>query len=357
MSSNSFDIDAFLSDVGIPIEGSESINPEGTIGLVSSYKEPGYEGEIDYRIRQLSYSSMLSLHQCPRKFELYKKRTTHRTEELEQSTITYAFGHVVGLGIQLVLEGAPKETIIWKMFLEWHTASLFASDDRSHKNIFYAILAIKRFIDLREQGLLANYELVYFEGKPATELSFCITLPDGFRYRGFVDAVLQHTVTQEIVVLEVKTTNSTSINAATYKNSAQAIGYSIVLDVIFPELSSYKVIYGVYQTKSKEYTLIPFVKTYLQRAQWIREVLLDVDMIKLYEAAEVYPMHGESCFNFGRECEYINTCTLSTQYLTKPCTEKEADNTKYQVNLSILDLVTTQLEKVGTQNDTSIILD
>jgi hypothetical protein len=209
-----------------------------------------------------------------------------------------------------------------------------------------AVIAIQNFVNLRKSGFLEEYELVYYRGKPATELSFCINLPDGFRLRGFVDAVLKHKESGKVVVLECKTTGSVAINPATYKNSAQAIGYSIVLDVLYPELSSYEVLYLVYQTGAREYHPIPFTKNYLQRALWIRELLLDVEMIKLYEEAEVYPMHGESCVSFGRDCEYLQSCTLSTEFLTKKCTPEEEDKTEYQINLSLVDLLEAQLKKV-----------
>jgi len=72
-----------------------------------------------------------------------------------------------------------------------------------------------------------------------------------------------------------------------------------------------------------------------------------VEMIKLYEDAGVYPMHGESCFSFFRECEFFQTCTLSTDYLTKPCTPEEEDRTEYQVVIGLADLLDTQLEKLS----------
>ena len=340
-----FNFDSFLSDMatdqpnltGSDIEGTEPVS-----GV--SWKESGYEGSIDYRIRQLSYSSMLTLHSCPRKFQLYKLRTTAGTAESEKSTVTFAFGHVVGEAIQLALEDVPEQEIIWKMYLGWHT-DLMAEDTKLNKSFFGAVLALKRFIALREAGFLKEYELVYYNGKPACELSFAIEFPDGFRLRGFVDAVLRHKLTGKVVVLECKTTGSATVNPATYKNSAQAIGYSIVLDSIFPDLSSYEVLYLVYNTKSGEYLPIPFQKTYLQRALWIRELLLDIETIKMYEEAEVYPMRGESCYSFFRECEYLNVCQLSTAYLTKPCTAEQEDKTEYQITLTLENLLDTQLAK------------
>lgn len=345
MSTISFDVDAFLSDMEPDINGSIGFLDETTEGVPGvAYAEPGYEGKIDYRVRQLSYSSLLTLHSCPRKFQLYRLRSTFRAEESIKSTVTFAFGHVVGTGIAEIFQGVPVDQVIWNMFLGWHT-DLSSRDDKLDKSIYTAIFAIQRLVAMREAGFLKEYELVYYQGKPATELSFAIDFPDGFRLRGFVDAVLRHKTTGAVIVLECKTTGAVTLNPATYKNSSQAIGYSVVLDVIYPELSAYEVLYLVYQTKAKEYTPIPFEKSYLQRALWIQELLLDIETIKLYEEAEVYPMRGESCFSFFRECEYFNTCQLSTKYLTKPCTENESDKTEYQIKLSLSDLLETQLKK------------
>jgi PD-(D/E)XK nuclease superfamily len=341
-----FNLGDFIPDVAMDELGSEGSNSGGTDGTDGvSWKEPEYEGTIDYRIRQLSYSSLLTLHDCPRKFQLYKLRTTHRSEEQLNSTITFAFGHVIGEAIQNILAGQTEEQIFFQMFLRWKP-DLFVSDDKASKSFWNAVIAIQKFISMRQSGFLQEYDLVYYNGKPACELSFAINFPDGFRLRGYVDAVLVHRTTGKVIVLELKTTGLKVLNPATYKNSSQAIGYSVVLDVIFPDISSYEVLYLVYQTTNREYHTFPFVKTYLQRALWIQEVLLDIETIKMYEQAQVYPSRGESCYNFFRECEYFNSCTLSTEYLTKKCTAEEEDTIEYQINLSLTDLIETQLTKV-----------
>lgn len=309
--------------------------------------EPGYEGKIDYRIRQLSYSSVNTLNQCARKYELYKRRSTGRTQESEQSSVTFAFGHVVGEGIQAVMRGESEEQVIMAMFLMWKP-DLFAVHERHKKSFWFAMVAVQKFMHLRAAGFLKEYRLVYYNGMPATELGFCINFPDGFRLRGFVDAVLEHIESGEVLVLECKTTWS-AIQPANYKNSAQAIGYSVVLDVVFPDISSYKVLYLVYHTGEREYTPIPFKKSYLMRAAWIRTLLLEIERIKMYEDAELYPMNGESCFSFGRECEYLQVCTLSTSTLTKPCSADQEDKTQYAINLTLADLVDVQMKKVAEQ--------
>src|SRR5207248_577896 len=106
----------FLSDIPFDINGSFGLGTERTDSSTGTgYQEPGYEGKIDPRIRQLSYSSLLTLHSCPRKFELSKKRSTHRTEEDAKSTVTFAFGHVVGEGIASVFSGLSEDIIFWRM--------------------------------------------------------------------------------------------------------------------------------------------------------------------------------------------------------------------------------------------------
>ena len=305
---------------------------------------------MDLRLKQLSYSSNLLLHVCPRKYQLYKLGIKPDTAEETSTSVTYGFGHVVGLGIQGVFESKSIQQIIWECFLMWEP-HLLDTNEKQVKSFWLAIAAVQKFHFLHTQnGYLKDWELVVHEGKPAVELGFTIDMGDRFTYRGFVDAVLCHKLTGEVMVLEVKTT-SANLNAATYKNSAQAIGYSIVLDHLFPELSAYKVLYLVYKTKLMEYEQLEFHKSYLQRALWIQELFLEVEKIKLYDATGVFPMHGESCYDFYRECDYLNLCTLSTSALSEPLTFAGAkkilreNKQKYQVKVTIQQLIAAQLRK------------
>lgn len=304
---------------------------------------------MDLRLQQLSYSSLLTFHSCPRKFQLDRLQAERQDDDENKSSVTFAFGRVVGEGVQQAFQDIPEDQILWNLFLMWDW-DLLADNPKQNKSFWEAITAVQKFIAMRENGFLDEWKLAYIDGKPCCELSFILNLPDGFKYRGFVDAVLVNTNTNEIMVLECKTTGMSSVNAATYKNSAQAIGYSIILDHLFPDHSSYEVLYLVYKTKSREYDPLPFTKSYLQRALWIRELLLDLEVIKLYEQADIYPMRGESCFTFFRECEYLYTCTLSTDKLTDPVTEAEIQkitdsHETYQLNIGIEDLIKAQLRK------------
>lgn len=298
---------------------------------------------IDPRIQRLSYSSLLTLHSCPRKFQLYKLQAQEQeTDSDGTQNITFAFGHVIGEAIASVIAGVPYNQVILNLFLGWH-ADILEEDTKRNKSFWEAMLAVDKIISLTDNGFLKDWELVYYQGKPAVELSFRVTLPDGFYIRGFVDAVLQHKVTGKIRVLENKTSSGV-LNPATYKNSAQAIGYSVVLDTLFPELSAYEVQYLVYLTKTREYETLIFNKSFVQRALWLKELLLDIETIKMYEEAGTYPMRGESCFSWYRECEYLQVCSLDTRHFIKEL-EEPLELETFQIELSIYDLINTQVAK------------
>jgi len=279
---------------------------------------------------------------------VYKRQALAAEKETEQG-VTFAYGSAVGVGIASTLEEKTPEQVILDTFLEWDV-DLLDETPRQKKSYWLAQFAVQKFIDLRAVGFLEDYELVTYKGKPATELSFQVLLPDGFIYRGFVDAVLKHKTTEEVMVLECKTSSGTA-QPAMYKNSGQAVGYSVVLDIMFPELSSYTVLYLVYETRSYSYVELPFQKSLLQRALWLQELLIDTKQIALYDSYHTYPMHGEACFDFFRECEYLSLCTLSTENLVKPLTQQivskiQADtDSAYEFTVSFEELVESQIAK------------
>src|SRR6266436_5164627 len=239
------------------------------------------EKEIHPNLKLLSDSSVKLLHLCPRKYELYK--LLGRREEVGNPDTT--FGKVVGLGTQILFSTGSLNQAIFSCFLAWPT---FIDDEEgtaSKKTFWHAIYAIEKFHLLR-QTELSNYELAYFDGKPAVELGFSISLGNGWFYRGLLDMLLVNNLTKELVVYEGKTTKFKNVHEATFKHSGQSLGYSIVVDTIAEKLSlkdtssSYEVNYAVYKTSAYEWELFPFKKTHHQRALWIRDLLLEKQYVE-----------------------------------------------------------------------------
>jgi len=301
---------------------------------------------IDPRLTRLSYSGRGTLHSCPRKYQL-SRIASERVER--ENNVTLAFGTVVGIGIQCQLECKSWEDTVLTMFNSWTLPDLLAVEEKSKKGFFEAVFAVMQFSNIRNSAL-ADYDLAIYNGKPATEFSFRIAVFGDYKYRGYIDAVLQHKVTGKLVVLEIKTTGYDVVAEATYGNSSQAVGYSVVLDTVAPGFSDYEVWYLIYKTKSQEFELLPFKKQHSQRASWLQELVMDCERIDAYEAAGLYPMHGEACRSYNRDCSFYGICTLSIDRLASiydpdnPA-HQDRDEGKYMVEFNLLQLIDTQLDK------------
>ena len=107
----------------------------------------------DPRVLNLSYSSLLTFHSCPRKFQLQKLQSKRDEIEDVPGSITFAYGHVVGAGVQAILEGKPLQQVIWEAFLEWDV-DLLAENTKQNKSFFGAVQALLQFKSMRDNGYL-----------------------------------------------------------------------------------------------------------------------------------------------------------------------------------------------------------
>ena len=287
------------------------------------------------RIKELSYSSCCTLHSCPRKF-LLDKTASHKEDT---PTVTFAFGHAVGEGIQQVLLGSNWTTVLWSMFKIWDT-DLLEEEAKSKKSIWEAVLAVQKFKNYYEDNALSEYALATVNGKPAVEVAFKINLPNGYIYRGFVDVVLQHKHTGKFLILELKTTGAYKLDEAQYKNSFQALGYAVMLSGmnLLDTANLFEVRYLVYKTRAKEFSEFSFIKTASQKNAWIETLLVDCNNIESMLTKKYFPRYGESCYAFFRQCKHFSTCHLKETSLGVVYTRKSIDTCKYEIELNIGDI-------------------
>ncbi len=128
------------------------------------------------------------------------------------------------------------------------------------------------------------------------------------------------------------------------------------MDKIEPDYSQYDVMYYEYLTATKKYVDHHFVIGNLQRAQWLRNLLLDVQIMVAYDQYEEWPMHGESCTAYNRACQFLDVCTMTTTALTmghretRPALELDtkggSEQVQYDVYVSFEELVQGQLARV-----------
>lgn len=309
------------------------------------------DGEVDPRFKKMSYSSGLLFNGCERKFQIQKLNPRERDDsKIDESIpweqrLTFGFGHAVGLAVQDLLEGRSKNEVIFRMYCNWKE-DLFAENEKQKKTFFHALNAVSQFMSMREDGFLDEYELVYYDGKPASELSFRITLPNGFRERGFVDIVLRNTTTGQFAIFEIKTDSGMYLQPGKYKNSAQATGYSVVLDKIEPGQTDYTVYYLVYMTRQEKWECFEFPKTHVMRAAWLEDRMEDFDRIErlVYRRGNtgLWPMRGNHCMNYNRACEYLGTCHLNIETMSQPLRERDLvddEAGKYTFELTLEELL------------------
>lgn len=308
------------------------------------------DSPIHYSLRTLSYSGLLTLHTCPRKFELNRLQPRSGDDDEAGHLI---FGTVVGNGIQEFLVNGSLEKAIFRAFLDWDDNLESERGLKSHKTFWHAVYAIQAFGKLRATQLAA-YDVVTFNGRPAIELGFSISLPGGFKYRGKLDALLIHRTKQEYLVLECKTTGMNTVDESMYRNSNQAIGYGVVIDAVVASsggaqeiANSYDVLYPVYMTKQSEWEPFKFRKTNSARANWLQSLLLETWHIQQYSELGYFPTHGESCKSFNRVCQWFGTCHMANRLLISDGVESRLDKVgEYPLEFSMEDLIAAQLGKV-----------
>jgi hypothetical protein len=305
---------------------------------------------IHPNLKQLSHSSSVLLHGCPRRYELSK--LSDRGESVNEQDYHLDFGSVVGTATQDFLVTDSVNHAKLTALRHWKTSIDDDAGLRDKKTFWHSLAAIDKFAGLRKTSL-SRYKLAYINEKPAIELGFTIDCGNGFTYRGFLDALLIDTTRNELVVYEGKTTKFRNVHEAVYKHSGQSLGYSLIIDTIATLLdnevgSSYKVLYSVYKSSAMEWEVFPFIKNHTERALWIKNILIDKKRVVEYAEDDYFPMHGENCYNFFRPCPFFGTCTLSNKFVVgaeEDVAVRVDDASKYTYRFNLSELIETQLAK------------
>jgi hypothetical protein len=313
--------------------------------------------DIHYNLRTTSYSSLLTLHSCPRRYELNRLSVRNYDPDIDPDSAGHLdFGSVVGNGVQELLVTRSIEKAYFKAFITWNDNLESERGLKSSKTFWHALIAISKFQEILN-GPLAQYELAYYQGRPAIELGFSIDCGDGFTYRGKLDALLIHKIRREFLPLECKTSGWAYLDEAMYGNSSQGIGYGVVIDRVAHEMeleyNSYDIFYPVYMTKKMEWVPFRFPKNNSSRALWLQSLLLDMEHIRGYSEAGYFPQRGESCFSFGRQCTHYGTCHFRNELMFGPkLPEPRLDKIgEYPIEFSILDLVEGQVGKFSNKKE------
>lgn len=291
---------------------------------------------------RLSHSALDSFLTCERMFQLDRLLEGAPDKQDYPATV---FGRAFGAGVSSYLVHQSPEQSLFDGWLEY---SPILEDSKRTEEILLNLLTCSF---PRLDDLLQDWEVAIFSNKPAVELSFRLNISEGIYFVGYVDVVLKNRWNGRYAILENKTTGLDLYDIdPLYKNSGQALGYSIVLDRIAGmESSEYDVLYLVGQLKSKTnggfsplVSIREYPKTLQDRLNWFIGLGMDVNRLEQMLGLNVFPMRGKSCMQYMRPCKHFGTCGMQMLDRYK---EVEEDKIEYQFVYSLQDLIESHLER------------
>lgn len=293
---------------------------------------------------RLGYSTLNSLDTCERLYQLDHLLSNGAPREQSEH---FVFGHFFGEGVAHYFIHQDREAA---MFMGW--LNYYPQIETPKKNQAKAVKALEAAFEAID-NLLQDWEVVEFEGKPAAELSFKLRIDGTYYFAGHIDLVLRNKWSGQYCIFECKTTGLQLLDLdPLYKNSGQALGYSIVLDrIVGEELSSYGVLYFVAQLGKPDnfYSKIwikQYDKTLLDRLNWFMTLGLDVERLHRMAELNSYPKRGGSCLMFNRPCKHFGVCGLHGMDRPLPFIE---DQETYQFDYDMQELVANHILRI--QND------
>lgn len=303
-------------------------------------------------INILSYSTFNALHSCERQFQKNKLRLAANVNTprvlFAETNIDFAFGRAVESGVHSTLLKKSKQDIFIDMFMAWDIP-LWQTHPRNYAKEFVdTLLAIDQFGYIRDM-LFEGWEIAYFDGKPAIEVSMCIDLGNGYYYVGHADVIMYHPIERRFRVLEIKTTGAKYVHTAMYQNSDQAVGYSIMLDSIAKDLeesATFEVFYLVFCSSLNKWERFDFTKSRSQRAGWLNTLLLDIQRINTHRQVNFWPKRGGSCFEYSKPCQYFTLCDLEAMNEFDVITPEEINTHDFDFRFSIDKIIETQEELI-----------
>lgn len=301
------DIETLLDEITLPPLDGDLVS--------TAVKKDRYKEYLSSPFR-LSHSTLQTLWMCPRRHELDKITAKNRHQQAS-TNVDFVMGHAIGSGIQTMFLTGDKQKALLETILAW-SVGFDDQIERTKKNIWWALTAIDQFCT-HEFAAFSEYELFEVDGRPAVELAFKLILPSNYSYYGHIDLVLRHRHTQELLVVEIKTTAFSNVHEAVYAHSPQTIGYSYVLQNFMPEEQKkrgvYTVLYYIYQTTNRQFLPMPFNKSLTKQVEWTTDIEWAISDINRYMGAQHFPKRSQGCFAFNRPCPYFGSCEMSNRAL------------------------------------------
>ena len=269
---------------------------------------------------RLSHSSHSSGRTCWRKLEFSKFYSISRRYE---QSLAGDVGNCLHTGFQHYLSHHDKEDAQFAMLIDYPIHLNSNPVDVRSVEACYATLEAMMSTPVLAEYSLASVECMGGVVRKAVEVPFEITIKDfslsndehvPLIYTGFIDALMYNELTNEYIVVDIKTTRQNVDDMTpTYRFSDQCLPYAIVLEKMLGHgLGDLSVKYlSVYvDIKQPKIKLYSFERTEREVQDWARGFLVDVQSIKMFYQMQWFPRNGEKCMAFNKPCSYFDICEM-----------------------------------------------
>ena len=314
---------------------------------------------LDHTKINLSHSIRESFHKCPRYYQITVENNHGRTSA--RKSLIFAFGHSVAAGVQSLVSGKTLEESIMHALAAYDIDDLF--EDYRGRNFGKVILALQLFE--RQVKFLSDWEVAWFidadgNKRSGVEFDFLIELTNDGTYQGHIDVVMYNRELNQFMILELKT--AATYYETTYRNSTQALGYSLVLDYILDAMkeslqldaeaiasakSMNQVLYYIFDIGEEAWVDLNLRQTSLAKSDFLLDVDTDVMLIKHYRTIKLFPKRGSNCRKYNSECEFFTTCDFnSLVYEQAPKSKSQFEtNAKPAIHIKLEELIQQQMER------------
>ncbi len=297
----------------------------------------------------LSYSSLELLHKCARKYELTK---LHIGEGMDDMSIDLVAGKSFDAGLGRYWETGSFEEAVYAAYLAWtfpnglERTSVRISETKEKKGntikAFYLVVAHLEKYAMTQPLESEGWKLWTLpSGKPATQVSFRVVLPNNKFYRGHIDGIHVNEFSGDFAAVEVKTSGWENAPRALWQNSFQGISYSFIVDYITRKNNPQQFFFVAEFPKLGQ-QLLDFYRSPQDKVSWIPSLAFDIQDIERYVKHNHFPMRASACYEFYRDCEFLGVCNLSRP--TDYTEHKEEDPKHYDFNLTLEELLTARQE-------------
>lgn len=271
-----------------------------------------------------SYSSLGTFAGCARRFELDKLYPRVRRPD----TDTYAadVGTALHAGYQNYLIHGDEDDATWAFMQAFPYESEY-SQTNDFRSFEAALATLDEMMHMARMDEYRLAQIKHPNGEivPAIEVPFeirfrglqvapCERYPEGaeFSFIGYIDAIMQHVMTDLYRTLDIKTHRSNLADAnPKYRFNMQQVPYGIVVDHVAQGLvEAFEVLYldCYVDLLEPRVQLYPFMKTRNDVEEWGLNKVIQFQQMARFIGADYFPRTENGCLFYNRPCRFMEPC-------------------------------------------------